>query len=388
MEENNYIKQLFYKYINGETNLEELKELYDYFGINENEEWLSRLIDDHLKSETENNSNSENKQVENIVNDRWSAINTLTDNSRKVKKLWKYWTTVAALLIGIGLISMYYIMTKQEISSTQITSIYGSDVLPPSASKATLTLSDGQQIQLDSSSLGIEIGANAITDNNGNLISKTEKISSATLNVPNGGLYRLTLPDGSKAILNSGSSLTYPVRFDDSIRLVKLIGEGYFEVAKDIKHPFKVETTDRQLLTVLGTHFNIKSYNGEVTETTLLEGKVALSSNRTNAKAILNPGQQSTFYKNKFETRQVNAEEAIAWSRNLFVFNDMTLGQIFKNLERWYDVEIVFPSNLSKEQFMMEIPKDRKLSEILEVIATFEKVTFKIEGRRITVKQE
>lgn len=388
MEENNYIKQLFYKYINGETNLEELKELYDYFGINENEEWLSRLIDDHLKSETKNTSNSENKQVENIVNDRWSAINTLTDNSRKVKKLWKYWTTVAALLIGIGLISMYYIMTKQEISSTQITSIYGSDVLPPSASKATLTLSDGQQIQLDSSSLGVEIGANAITYHNGEMISKTDKVANAKLHVPNGGLYRLTLPDGSKVILNSGSSLTYPVRFDDSIRLVKLIGEGYFEVAKDLKHPFKVETTDRQLLTVLGTHFNIKSYNGELTETTLLEGKVALSSNGTNAKAILNPGQQSKFDTHTFKTQNVNAEEAIAWSRNLFVFNNMTLGQIFKNLERWYDVDIIYPSNLSKEQFMMEIPKDRKLSEILEVIATFEKVTFKIEGRRITVKQQ
>lgn len=388
MEDNNYIKQLFYKYINGETNVEELKELYDYFGINENEEWLSRLIHDHLESETESIGNSENKQVEDIVNDRWNNIYAQTGNSKKVKKLWLKWTTVAALLIGIGLVSMYYLITKQEISSTNLSSMYGSDVLPPSSSKATLTLSDGQQIQLDSSSMGVEIGVNAITYSNGNLISKTEKISSATLNVPNGGFYELKLSDGTKVILNSGSSITYPVRFNDSIRLVKLIGEGYFEVAKDLKHPFKVETTDRQLLTVLGTHFNIKSYTGEVTETTLLEGKVALSSNGTNAKSILNPGQQSTFYKNKFETRQVNAEEAIAWSKNLFIFNDMTLGQIFKNLERWYDVEIVFPSNLSKEQFMMEIPKDRKLSEILEVIATFENVTFKIEGRRITVKQQ
>lgn len=387
MEENNYIMELFQKYLNGETSVEELKALYDYFNINENEEWLSRLIHEQLQSENINLENSEDQKVEDIVNDRWNTIHTLTDNSKKIKKLWKLWATAAALLIGVGLISMYYIITKNEINSTPLSSMYGSDVLPPSSSKATLVLSDGRQIQLDRSSAGIQIGADAIAYNNGAMISKTEKVSQATLNVPYGGIYNLTLPDGSKVILNSGSSLTYPLRFDDSVRMVKLSGEAYFEVAKDKKHPFKVEN-DGQILTVLGTHFNIKSYPNEVTETTLLEGKVALSSNLTNAKITLSPGQQSKFDKNRFETKNVNAEEAIAWSRNLFVFNHMTLGQIFKVLERYYNVEINYPKSLSNEQFMMEIPKDRKLSEILETISTFEKVTFKIEGRRIIVKQE
>ncbi|GEM63921.1 iron dicitrate transporter FecR [Sphingobacterium faecium NBRC 15299] len=383
MEDN--IKQLFYKYINGETNVEELKELYDYFGIHENEEWLSRLIQDHLKSETEN---SDDNQIKQIVDERWNNIHALTGSNKKVKKIWKYWTAVAALLIGVGLVSMYYVITKQEINSKALTSIYGSDVLPPSSSQATLVLSDGRTIQLDSTTNGIQIGGSAIAYENGGLISKTDQVAYATLHVPNGGLYNVMLPDGSKVILNSGSSLSYPIRFDDSIRLVKLIGEGYFEVAKDLKHPFKVETTDRQLVTVLGTHFNVKSYGGELTETTLLEGKVALTSDQTNATVILKPGQQSKFNKNKFETRNVNAEEATAWSKNLFVFNQMTLGEIFKNLERWYDVEFTYPPHLSKEEFMMEIPKDRKLSEILEAISAFVKVTFKIEGRRITVKQE
>lgn len=387
MEDNNYIKQLFYKYINGETNVEELQELYDYFRINENEEWLSRLIHEELQSETVDINSSEDQQVEEIVNERWNTIKALTDNSKKVQKLWKYWAAVAAILIGVGLISMYYIISKQEINTTPLTSIYGSDVLPPNASKATLVLSDGREISLDSSSAGIQIGGDAISYQNGAVISKTEQVSYATLHVPNGGIYNLTLPDGSKVVLNSGSAITYPLRFDDSIRLVKLIGEAYFEVAKDKKHPFKVENAG-QILTVLGTHFNIKSYPNEVTETTLLEGKVALSSNLTNAKAILKPGQQSKFDNDRFETKNVNAEEAIAWSKNLFVFNHMTLSQIFKELERYYNVEISYPKSLSNEQFMMEIPKDRKLSEILETISTFEKVTFRIEGRRITVKQE
>ena len=388
MEDKDYIKGLFQKYLNGEHNPNELKALYDYFGIAGNEAWLSRLIQEHLESEQEIIDLSENTRVNQIVEERWDAISTLTGRNKNVKTLWRKWITVAALLIGIGLVSMYYIITKQEVNSTTLTSMYGSDVLPPVSSRATLILSDGRKIQLDSTTNGIQIGGSAIAYEKGGLISGTEKVTHATLHVANGNLYNVTLPDGSKVILNSGSSLSYPIRFDDSIRLVKLIGEGYFKVVKDIKHPFKVETTDRQLVTVLGTHFNLKSYQGELTETTLLEGKVALSSNETNATVLLKPGQQSKYDKRTFKTQNVNAEEAIAWSKNLFIFNHKTLGQIFKNLERWYDVEFIYPSNLSKEQFMMEIPKDRKLSEILEAISTFEKVTFKIEGRRITVKQE
>ena len=388
MEDKDYIKGLFQKYLNGEHNANELKALYDYFGIAGNEAWLSRLIQEHLESEQEIIDLSENTRIKHIVQERWDSISTLTAGNKNGKSLLGKWITVAALLIGIGLVSMYYLITKQEVKSTTLTSMYGSDVLAPVASRATLVLSDGRTIQLDSTTNGIQIGGSAIAYEKGDLISRTEQVTHATLHVANGNLYNVTLPDGSKVILNSGSSLSYPIRFDDSIRLVKLIGEGFFEVAKDIKHPFKVETTDRQLVTVLGTHFNLKSYQGELTETTLLEGKVALSSDQKNATVILKPGQQSTFDKHTFKIEHVHAEEAVAWSRNLFVFNHMTLREIFKNLERWYDVEFSYPSSLSNKAFMMEIPKDRKLSEILEAISTFEKVTFKIEGRRITVKQE
>ncbi|CDS92078.1 putative FecR protein [Sphingobacterium sp. PM2-P1-29] len=388
MEDKDYIKGLFQKYLNGEHDPNELKALYDYFGIAGNEAWLSRLIREHLESEQESIELTDDHQVAHIVNNRWEVISTLTEERDHVKRIWRKWITVAALLIGVGLVSMYYLMTTQEINSKELSSMYGSDVLPPSSTKAILTLSNGQQIQLDSTSEGIQIGGSAIAYEKGGLISRTDQVTHATLHVANGNLYNVKLPDGSKIILNSGSSLSYPIRFDDSIRLVKLIGEAYFEVAKDLKHPFKVETTDRQLVTVLGTHFNLKSYQGELTETTLLEGKVALSSDQTNAAVILKPGQQSTFDKHTFKTQYVHAEEAVAWSRNLFVFNHMTLREIFKNLERWYDVEFSYPSSLSNESFMMEIPKDRKLSEILEAISTFEKVTFKIEGRRIIVKQE
>lgn len=381
MEENNYIKELFQKYLNGETSVEELKVLYDHFNINENEEWLSRLIHDQLQSENENLENSEDQQVEHIVNDRWNAIHTLTDNSKKIKKLWKLWATAAALLIGVGLISMYYIITKNEINSTPLSSMYGSDVLPGN-NRATLLLADGTKIELDSSSNGIQVHDKTISYNNGTVISANNTSASAVLSVPNGGIYRLTLPDGSKVVLNSGSSLTYPLQFKDTLRLVKLEGEGYFEVSPDKSKPFKVQS-GAQTLTVLGTHFNIQSYAGERIQTTLLEGKVSL--NAIGAKALLSPGQQATIKNDTYHVKKVNVQEAIAWSKNLFIFNNIPLIQIFKGLERWYDVKFIFSKTLTNEPYLMEIPKDRKLSEILSSISELTDIKFKIEGRRVTV---
>ncbi|MEN5232481.1 FecR family protein [Sphingobacterium faecium] len=381
MEENNYIKELFQKYLNGETSVEELQALYDYFNINENEEWLSRLIHEQLQSENRSLENSEDQQVEHIVNDRWNAIHTLTDNSKKLKKIWKLWATAAALLIGVGLISMYYIITKNEINSTPLSSMYGSDVLPGN-NRATLLLADGTRIELDSSSNGIQVDDKTISYNNGTVISANNTSASAVLSVPNGGIYRLTLPDGSKVVLNSGSSLTYPLQFEDTLRLVKLEGEGYFEVSPDKSKPFKVQS-GTQTLTVLGTHFNIQSYAGERIQTTLLEGKVSL--NAIGAKALLSPGQQATIKNDTYQVRKVNVQEAIAWSKNLFIFNNIPLIQIFKGLERWYDVEFIYSKTLTNEPYLMEIPKDRKLSEILSSISGLTEIKFKIEGRRVSV---
>lgn len=373
MEESVYI--LFQKYLNNEINTEELKALYDYFAV-ENEDELLRLVHEHLNADANYVHFTDKKVADNIVNERWSTIAALT--SGKKKKSWRPYATAAALLIGALVCTMYF-FTRQESKTVQLSSIYGSDVLPGS-NRATLLLAHGTRIELDSTSNGIQINNRTIKYNNGAVISANNAISSATLNVPHGGIYRLTLSDGTKVILNSGSSLTYPLQFD-SLRLVKLEGEGYFEVSPNKFKPFKVQSGG-QTLTVLGTHFNIQSYTGEPIQTTLLEGKVSLSSN--GGTAFLAPGQQATIQNNKYQVKKVNAQEAISWANNLFVFNNMPLSQIFKSLERSYDVEITYPPTLSNERYLIEVPKNRKLSEILSSIADLTGVTFKIEGRRVT----
>ncbi len=373
------INTLFHKYLAGNASIEDIKTLREYFATEDDKE-LDSLIRDHLNSDAYYVDLSEKKIADNIVDERWAKISVLT--SAKKKRSWPKWATVAALLIGVLLCTMYF-FKGQRPETIQLSSIYGSDVLPGS-NRATLLLADGTTIELDSSSNGIEIKDKTITYNNGSVISENKTISTAVLKVPNGGIYRLTLSDGTKVILNSGSSLFYPINFSDSVRSVKLEGEGYFEVTPNKAKPFKVQS-ENQTLTVLGTHFNIQSYTGEPIETTLLEGRVSLSSVGINGSTILAPGQQATKHDNKYLVKRVNAQEAIAWANNLFIFNNIPLRQIFKNLERWYDVEIIYPLTITDEAYLMEIPKDRKLSEILSSISDLTGLKFKIEGRRVTV---
>lgn len=379
MEDSIYI--LFQKYLAGEAGTEELKMLRDYFAT-QNDNELESLIRNHLNSDADYIDLAENRSANQIVDARWKKIASLTAGPEKKKISWTRWATIAALLIGLLLGAMYY-LTRPEPDSPKLASIYGSDVLPGS-NKATLILADGSKIELDNNTEGIEIKDKNIVYNNGAVVVENKAVSTAVLQVPNGGIYRLTLSDGTKVVLNSGSSLTYPLHFSDSVRLVNLKGEGYFEVSPDKTKPFRVQSSG-QTLTVLGTHFNIQSYEGEPIETTLLEGKVLLNSEGINGNTILAPGQQAIKRNNKYQVKQVNAMDATAWTNDLFVFNNMPLRNIFEILERWYDVDFIFSQVLTNESYLMEIPKDRKLSEVLSNISDLTGLRFKIEGRRVTV---
>jgi ferric-dicitrate binding protein FerR (iron transport regulator) len=378
------IKQLFDKYIAGTATKAEIQQLYDYCETTGNSQELDTLINTYLQSEKEHTSKITDDKVIHLVNNTWAniqaALPTSTERRRKVMPL-KWIAAIAAMLV-IGITTTFVLWYKKPVEP-QLTSIYGSDVMP-GTNKATLTLSNGKRYELKDSKTGLQIQSDAISYGDGETIVATGEVTEATIHVPNGGIYTVKLADGTRVQLNSGSEFSYPIQFDGKDRLVKLSGEGYFEVSHNPAKPFKVQSGP-QIVTVLGTHFNVQAYGNEPIETTLLEGKVLVQATTSTGSAILSPNQQTRFDNAKFKIRNVNALDYIGWTKNLFVFNDLTLGQIFKHLERWYDVEIDYPDSISGEQFMMEIPKNRKLSEILEPISDLARFSFKIQGRRITI---
>ena len=207
-----------------------------------------------------------------------------------------------------------------------------------------------------------------------------------TITTPKGGQYQVTLMDGTRVWLNAASSLHYPTVFKGSERSVQLTGEAYFEVAKNSKMPFRV-TSNGQVTEVLGTHFNINSYPDEQgTTTTLLEGSVRILNAKSDAAILLKPGQQSgSDASGKIKVANVNPEQFVAWKDGKFIFTNANIESIMRQVSRWYNVEIEYKGDASKEKFGGRTSRFTNVAELLEILELTDHVQFEIEGRRIIV---
>jgi ferric-dicitrate binding protein FerR (iron transport regulator) len=196
------------------------------------------------------------------------------------------------------------------------------------------------------------------------------------------------LPDGTNVWLNAMSELRFPVKFGTKERKVELIGEAYFEVAKNKEVPFKVLTAHQEI-EVKGTHFNVNSYADEnFARTTLLEGSVKISEPATPAKSwMLSPGEQAETNKKTGQTVIANAnlKGAVAWKNGYFLFNDEKLESIMAKIARWYDIEVVYEGNLEGRSLLGQIERSKNISSILNLLELTGNVHFKISGRRVVV---
>lgn len=151
--------------------------------------------------------------------------------------------------------------------------------------------------------------------------------------------------DGTKISLNSGSELKLAEGFSSENRIVSLTGEGYFEVTSDPSNPFIVKTKDFNVR-VTGTAFNVCVYpNDQFSSTTLLEGKVELTT-KNKEKFRLSPGKKllTSQETGKSHLANVDADSEIAWKDGAFVFKEITFAELIRRLERWYDVKINYSS--------------------------------------------
>ncbi len=300
--------------------------------------------------------------------------------------------TVAASVLIIALAAWFY--QHQKNSVPVITNKPPTFEPVPGGNKAILTLANGKRIVLDSAangSLGKE-GISTITKNDSLLTYQalanqaTQPEAINTIMIPRGGKYQLVLSDGTKVWLNAASSLKYPAVFTGMERRVRLTGEGYFEVAKNKEMPFHVEAAEADI-TVLGTHFNVRSYEDEEDmETTLLEGSVRVK-NR-DKQAELKPGEQATVKKGGRENiivlKNIDTEKVSAWKDGLFVFRNDDLKNIMQSLGNWYDINIVYSSNISRH-FSGTFSRKESLSAILKYFEGTNEVHFKMKDKVLTV---
>jgi transmembrane sensor len=304
---------------------------------------------------------------------------------RLLDNIWFRAAAVIILFLSAG--TYYFFSTKNESVQTANQQLAK---LTPGHNKATLQLADGRSIILENQPDGV------LADQNGVKIVQLDsgllayqggspgKIEYNTLITPRGGQYQIVLPDGSKAWLNSASSLYYPTVFSTKSREVTLTGEGYFEIKKG-KVPFIVKTPN-QVINVLGTSFNVMAYQDENTiKTTLVEGAIKVGTG--NKSIILKPGQQSMVNKNNaLEIAEADFEEVLAWKQGKFRFDNAHITTIMKQLSRWYDVEVIYDGQITEKGISGFMSRTENAEELLEVFEETGLVHFDINGKKITVR--
>ena len=309
------------------------------------------------------------------------------------------WLTAAAVMAAV-FTGTYLILQKKkssELASRSQTIQPLANDAAPGTNKAVLKLADGSEIMLDDTEMGLitqQGNTKVFKLENGELTYKAASGSESgmvynTLSTPRGGQYQLVLPDGSKVWLNASSSLRFPAFFEGKERVVELTGEGYFEIAHNAKMPFAVYVNDLKV-EVLGTHFNIMSYDNEKTvNTTLLEGSVKLSfptSKIQEQEIKIKPGQQATLDKkiSLLNVHEADVESAVAWKNGMFQFKSDDIQTIMRQIERWYDVDVSYADKIPEGHYSGTIERDNKLSTVLKILEESD-LKFKIEGKTLTI---
>jgi len=232
---------------------------------------------------------------------------------------------------------------------------------------------------------------------------------SNVIEVPYGGKSKITLSDGSTVWINAGSKITYKDGFGTTTREVELEGEAYFDVAKNEQLPFFVHT-GISTIKVYGTTFNVKAYaDDDMVETTLDKGAISITGDYISGEIVMTPKQKLTIYKKKepiAETTHTEKEPAItlekvnvekveniepitAWKDNRLVFDHEPLWSLAKQLERRYNVNVVFKDEKIKTRTYTAALKEMPIEQVLEAISlTSPYISFSIKGTEVTFTEK
>lgn len=379
------VQLLLRRYIQGNVSREDLQDLYDYFGVDNHEDVLSEFVQNYL----DNNEESlivDSKEVNQIVSSTWSAIHKhVLVKEKQASVLWFRYVAAVFVLAFVSVALYFYLDRGTSSVSIHEHIVHKEPIqISNSSNKPTLTFVDGATLVLDENKGGLVIGEE-ISYADGSKVSDSPS-PLLVLSTPAGSTFSLTLSDGTKVHLNAMSTLTYPTTFTEDQRKVQLEGEAYFEVTSNKQKPFIVNS-NKQQIRVLGTRFNVKSYMGDRTITTLLEGEIEVGIH--NLTQVLLPGESSIVDvgAESIEFKPTLMYNAIAWLNNEFSFYNANLGDVGAELSRWYDVDVQVMGKEVGAGFTGLISKDKTLEEVLEILKRTGQIRYHISPIGITERR-
>jgi len=231
----------------------------------------------------------------------------------------------------------------------------------------------------------------------------------------NGNRSKVVLPDGSQVWLNAGSNLDYNnSTFNNELREVSLDGEAYFDVTKNPDKPFIIHTKKMDIK-VLGTVFNVRSYNNEkITEAALIKGSIEVTlKDRKDQKIILKPNEKISIANedSKAELKQnkiilpktnttpvpqivvkelkpnptYNIIGEIAWTQNKLFFDDETFEEIVLRMERWFGKKVTIANESLKNVHYTGNYENETLEEVLLSLKLSKSFNFRIGNDNVVI---
>ncbi len=202
----------------------------------------------------------------------------------------------------------------------------------------------------------------------------------SVIHAPLGSRVSFNLPDGTTGWLNSGSSLTYSLPFNDQ-RQVSLEGEAWFDVAHDLQHPFEVSVGEARI-DVLGTSFDVSGYREEgLVEVVLLNGKVEFTGYPEGPKTLLTPSQRLVYRDGQAVVEAVEAAKYQAWTDGKLVFRGDNMVEVARRLERWYNIEMEIADRELNNFSFRGTFEDDSLQETLRLLSLTSPMGYRIVQR-------
>ncbi|SJZ84070.1 FecR family protein [Sediminibacterium ginsengisoli] len=389
------VAELIGKYLKGTISPEEMAELEVWVNETEGSVEFMREVTNAEKLQQEIDSYD---QIN--LDEKWERLveKALVRERANKKRIAGFtWLNVAAVVIVL-LVGGFLLYQPKETGLVNVKNgqaMIDNDVAPGTR-KAELILSDGSVVELNGK-VKSNLSDDGTSIQNGVSGLKYEASEGNaqvlnTLKIPRGGEFQVTLPDDTKVWLNSGSTLTYPIRFPGKERRVQLSGEAYFEVkalhagSNKSRVPFVVEV-DGAEVQVLGTHFNVQAYPSEkMIKTTLLEGSVKVRNEI--ADLLIKPGERALLpvAGGRGTIEHADSEAAVAWKNGLFLFSNTSLKEVMEQISRWYDIDVNYNSDFQfPKYFTGEIRRDTPMSKLLEMIEMTGIAKFKLDQRTVTV---
>ena len=324
-------------------NKEQVKKLFKKYVNNTCTDKEKQVLERYLESFQQKDLNLKDLDFDERIKEKiWADVLSKTSQKKKVsrfpfRRLYKY----AAVFICLVSLTYWFLAREKNNQSQDIVVVEQAIILKTGNNKeVVINTSDPQVLYKNGKVIGTHDGESINYSNN-----ETETVLTFNeIKIPNGRTFKLTLSDGTAVHLNAGTTMKYPVTFiQGKQREVYLDGEAYFEVAKDSKHPFIVNANNMGVK-VLGTHFNVNTYNDLNPYTVLAEGSVTvynleLKSGNESQKTII-PGQKASLTNKNIQVEEVDINEYLDWKEGMLIFNNERFLNILAKIERKYNVTI------------------------------------------------